>query len=937
MKTDIKILHLEDEESIVKVTEKLLTSQGFTVNSRQVQSREEFEQALSDEEFDLILADYSLPDFDGLTALSIAQQKKPSIPFILFSGSIGEEKAINSLRMGATDYVLKQNIAALVPTIIRALEEAWNRKEKEQAIQAAIDNEKKYRMLFEQAPDGIVLIDHKAHISECNPTVLQIMGYERNDLIGQPLINYFSENSKQLIQEYYPLLKNKGYLEFEGEMIHNNGGSIPIWCKARATYDQQEHYSGALLYIRDISELRHAQTLERILFNITAEGVKEGSMNEFLQAVEKELSKVIDTTNMFIGLYNPHTNSLSLPFMKDKNDHFKEVSISNTFSELVIRQKRSLLLRGNELQTFGKRENIKRKGTPAQCWLGVPLISDGEAFGILVVQSYSNPDAFDEEDVRLLEFIAGQIAGSIQRKQLEKKLIQLSRAVEQNPASIVITDLDGNIEYVNPRFTEVTGYSFEEVLGKNPRILKSGETPPEMYRELWKTITSGGVWKGRFHNKRKNGELFWEEAVIRPVFDENGKLINYIATKEDITKIKETEDAFNALFRQNEQLLDAISSILIVMDNKENVIRWNRAAEKIFAIPAEEAVGRVLLSIGIQWDWVKMTEAIETCRDTGRQVDLTDMRCTDSLGNEHFMNLHIVNYGGDAKEDSGFLILGEDITEWKLMQSQLIQAQKLESIGQMASGIAHEINTPIQYIGDNVRFLWDTFNDVKDLLAFFVEEPKQEQWTARYQELRQQANEVDLPYLMEDVPAAFEQTSEGIHRVAEIVRAMKEFTHPGQKEKVPVDINKALRNTILITKNEWKYVAEIETHMAEDLPTIFGFLGELNQVFLNIIVNAAHAVKEVVKDGEKGKIIIRTYKKEDAIMIEISDTGCGIPKENLNKIFDPFFTTKEVGKGTGQGLTIAYAAITKKHGGKIWCQSEVNKGTTFFIELPTER
>ena len=933
MGKEIKILHLEDEYPIVQITEKLLTSQGYSVTIRQVQTREEFEQELVNNDYDLILADYSLPNFDGLSALQIAHKKKPDTPFILFSGSIGEEKAINSLRMGATDYVLKQNISVLAPTITRALEEAKTRKEKEGAVRTAIENEKKFRLLFEQAPDGILVIDRKTEIRECNPTFTRIIGYQRDELIGKSVYDILSEPTGRRLKEMLSSLKQDGNMEMEGELVHKNNNLIAIWCKGRAIHDSEKESAQTLFYVRDIRQQRHSQMIERIIYNISSAAIKKSSMEEFFAVIKEELSTIIDTRNTFIGLFDPFSGELLLPFMQDEKKKMSSVSLEGTISEVVIKQKQPLLLRGKELEEFKRKHKIKQKGAPAKCWLGVPLIVDNSAFGILVVQDYSNPDTYTQEDVQLLEFIAVQIAASIQRKQMEKRLIQLSRAVEQNPASIVITDPDGNIEYVNDKFTEITGYSYEEAIGQNPRILKSGETPAQVYQILWQTITSGKVWKGRFHNKKKNGELFWEEAIIRPVIDDHGKIINYLAIKEDITKIKETEDAFQNLFKQNQQLLEAITSILIVMDHEEKIIRWNRAAEETFGIQVQDVIGKTLLQSGIKWDWSEITQAVQKCRDERIRVDIPDLQLTDATGNEHFVNLHIVNYG---QEDgfSGFLILGEDITQWKTMQSQLIQAQKLESVGQLASGIAHEINTPIQYIGDNVRFLQETFKDTEPLLSFFNEQQNPDKLSARYQELMDYAREIDLSFLLEDVPSAFEQTTEGITRVAEIVRAMKEFTHPQQKEKEIVDINKALHNTILISRNEWKYVADMETRLSDSLPTTLGYLGELNQAFLNIIVNAAHAVKEVVKKGEKGKITVTTYSKGDSIRIEISDTGCGIKKEHLNKIFDPFFTTKEVGKGTGQGLTIAYNAITQKHGGKIWCESERNKGTTFFIELP---
>jgi signal transduction histidine kinase len=291
-------------------------------------------------------------------------------------------------------------------------------------------------------------------------------------------------------------------------------------------------------------------------------------------------------------------------------------------------------------------------------------------------------------------------------------------------------------------------------------------------------------------------------------------------------------------------------------------------------------------------------------------------------------------------EDVGILLLGANITQRKLMQSQLAQAQKLESIGLLAAGIAHEINTPIQYVGDNMLFLQESFHDLSTLL---------EHYTALYQMCRNGAPTaailsqiettvaaIDVAYLTEEIPTAIQQSLEGVERVATIVRAMKEFSHPSTKEKVSVDLNKAIESTITVARNEWKYVAQMVTDLAPDLPLVPCVPGELNQVILNILVNAAHALGDVVSDGapEKGTITVSTRQGGDGVEIRIADTGPGIPEAIRDKIFDPFFTTKEVGKGTGQGLAIAHTVVVEQHGGQLTFETTEGEGTTFIIRLP---
>jgi PAS domain S-box-containing protein len=294
----------------------------------------------------------------------------------------------------------------------------------------------------------------------------------------------------------------------------------------------------------------------------------------------------------------------------------------------------------------------------------------------------------------------------------------------------------------------------------------------------------------------------------------------------------------------------------------------------------------------------------------------------------------------------GSLCLVTDISERKTLESQLLQAQKLEAIGQLAAGIAHEINTPTQYVSDNTRFLRDAFLDLSKIVRSHVhlaDLVKQEGTCdpALAQALSQAAGlfeEADGEYLMEEVPKAIEQTLEGLGRIATIVRSMKEFAHPGPDSKSPTDINRAIENTVTVAKNEWKYVAEVVTDLDHALPPVPCVPGEVNQVFLNIIVNAAHAIADVVQEGQgsKGQIKISTRLVGQEAEIRISDDGPGIPAAIRQRIFDPFFTTKAPGKGTGQGLAIAYRVIVDKHGGALEVESTEGVGTTFVIRLPLE-
>jgi PAS domain S-box-containing protein len=392
--------------------------------------------------------------------------------------------------------------------------------------------------------------------------------------------------------------------------------------------------------------------------------------------------------------------------------------------------------------------------------------------------------------------------------------------------------------------------------------------------------------------------------------------------------------------REAEELLDSLPTILIGLAQDLRITRWNLMAGKVFAHPAEGVCGKPLDTVKIPWDGDRVRLGLERCRADGMSVRLDDLSFVRANGKEGVLGLAINPRLRDGDVFLGFTIMGADITERKMLEKQLAQAQKLRSIGQLASGIAHEINTPTQYVGDNIRFLKDAFEDLivvlqgdEELLAAARGGVVSAELIRRLQDGRERA---DLEYLVSEVPVAIQHTLEGVERISKIVRAMKDFAHPGREEKAPADLNQIIDSTVTVARNEWKYVADMQTDFDRSLPPVLCHPAEIGQVILNLVINAAHAIEDVVKQGRaaKGGITIATRRRDGWAEIRISDTGSGIPENIRHRIFDPFFTTKEIGRGTGQGLAICYPVIVGKHGGRITFDSEVGRGTTFTIGLP---
>ncbi len=430
----------------------------------------------------------------------------------------------------------------------------------------------------------------------------------------------------------------------------------------------------------------------------------------------------------------------------------------------------------------------------------------------------------------------------LEHKRSLDEIRKLSRAIEHSPSAVIILDGDLRVEYVNPRFTERTGYTFAEVEKEGLSILR-GEPGDTDYAEKAAALKAGREWKGEFYNRRKDGTLYFEVAAMAPVFDEEGKLAHYVSVNEDVTEKKKAE----------ETLVMALS----------------------------EAV------------------------DLSNKLELTN-----------------------AEVQKKSAEIEEAYEQLKATQSQMLQQEKMASIGQLAAGVAHEINNPMGFISGNLRALGkyvtklgEFVSQIQDKLADSPEVPESVRT-----EIAADAKKAKIDYILDDTGDLVEESLEGADRVKEIVQGLKTFSRVDQAERKPVDLHECLESTINIVWNEIKYKATLEKDFG-DLPLVDCYPQQLNQVFMNVLVNGAQAIES------QGTISVRTRAEGEKVSVSISDTGCGIPEDKIGRIFEPFFTTKEVGKGTGLGMSIAYD-IVQRHGGDIRIDSTLGEGTTFTIELP---
>ncbi len=527
-----------------------------------------------------------------------------------------------------------------------------------------------------------------------------------------------------------------------------------------------------------------------------------------------------------------------------------------------------------------------------------------------------------------------EFARDVTQRKIAEENLRISKIfLDAVNDGIVVIDLEtGLFVEVNTKILEMTGYTRREMLALRALDLSSNtsEFSRAEAKSVIQRIVQGEAQLVEWLIKQKNGNLLWVEV--------NAKLIEFSSTMQvlaSVRDISERKEAERKLL-QIREALDDCGDAVVTVDRNGKATYINVAFGMLFGCTMDKAheidfrsyftepeeAGKKIAKIMAGGSWQDEAGMIDK---EGRRFPAY-LRGTPVLDQEY--------------EVAAGLFILNDMSERRQLEAQVLQSQNLKSIGQLAAGIAHEINTPMQYVGDNVRFLRDSFRDllaVTPAIEALVQAseslmPESEEVAQAREALKQ----ADIEYLSEEIPVSIEQTLDGVGRVTEIVRAMRQFTHPGGAEKSMVDLNQAIESTITVARNEWRYVAEVATDFAPDLPLTPCHPSDFNQVVLNLMVNAAHAIADVVGDGKecKGLITVSTRRIGDVVEIRISDTGAGIPVDIRKRIFEPFFTTKDVGKGTGQGLAISRSVIVDKHKGVLTFESEEGKGTTFIIRLP---
>jgi len=585
--------------------------------------------------------------------------------------------------------------------------------------------------------------------------------------------------------------------------------------------------------------------------------------------------------------------------------------------------------------------NLDRQGSPigAPGSLGIiPLRAAGDVVGLLQVCD-DRESQCDPETIEALEGLGFSIGIALDR---ERTTHRLGRSEERYRA-LFDTSLDGIAMLTLDHRVEAANHALETITGRTRFDIED--------TSIWSLLHVGSL---KTSDECIPGQLLgvgyseeFERQVVRPnrekvrvmcrawtVRDDSGRPKRTLVILRDIESQRRTEQQVTRLVTAIEQSAE----IVVVTDFDSNIEYVNPTFEFRTGYTREEALG---MSMAKMRDPDVSADEYEQLLDTIRSGEVFKGRVVQMAkdGSRIHVDQTVSPVRNETGEIMNFVAVQRDVTELMQLEAQLLQAQKLESIGRLAAGIAHEINTPAQYVGDNVRFLKDGFDDFMKVMTVGAELTEA---AMRHPELKEQAAKVretveciDMEYLAEEIPRAVDQSLDGLRRISKIVGAMKYYSHPGASDIAPVDIHQAIESTVTVARNEWKYDAELELDFDPSMPPVPCLANELNQVVLNLVINAVHAIQvKRAEHGPKGHITVRTRVENSFACIEIEDSGTGIPDEIASKVFDPFFTTKDVGSGTGQGLSIARDVIVGKHKGEIDFRTTPGEGTTFALRLP---
>ncbi len=921
-KEKIHILIIEDDEEFFNLYNEFFETNHLQFTSKLVSTRDSFLDALENFKPDVILSDYSIPDFDGMLALQLAKQHAPSVPFIFVTGALDEELAVGLIKAGATDYIMKTNFTRFIPAIEQAISNKNFIDQKEKAEITLRENEELMRTILDSISGIVFTLDEDLRFKEAYGQMTHIYGIDFNRYKNKTVYEVLGEKNGDLFEIASERAKIEPNVMFEWNLKSLNGTRF-FETSISSRRNSKKEFVGFVCIMQDITarkkieeELKQSERDYRTIFENAIQGIARTSADGKFIKVNPALVKMLGYESEEELMSLDITTQIYLNPSDQANLHsqlIEKKSIKNY--ELVLKKKDGSLI------------NVK---------LDKRIVED-EAGNILFFESLW-------EDIT-------------ERKKIEEALKQSEedyRSIFENAVhGIFRTSQDGKFIKVNRALVKMLGY-------KSAEDLMSIDIPTQLYYDpadrksvLERTKERKKTENLKIKLKKKDGSVIYVNLNERVQLNDTGEILFFEGIIENITEQMMAEEAIRNSEIKFRTLYESTGNAVMLLD-ENGFFDCNNATLTMFGYTSKEEFCKQNLA--------EVSPPMQFGNIDSKQLANQQINYALEKGNNCFEWVHRRKDGTDfpsevlltAMELDGKKIIQavvRDISKRKAlelellkrnqelesmienikeMQEHLIQSEKMASIGQLTAGIAHEINNPLAFVSSNLNRFGEYIEDLTNvlrkwqILGMFVNEGPEVQ--ALLQDLRDLERRVDITFIVQDFNKLIAETREGTQRIKTIVDKLRVFSHKGDDKFIDSNIHDAIEDTLTLVWNEIKYKADIKKEYSS-LPLIKCNPGELKQVFTNLLVNAAQAIPE------KGFIKIKTFAEDKNAIIEISDNGSGIAIEHLNKIFDPFFTTKAVGKGTGLGLWIS-KTIIQKHKGTLTVESEVNKGTKFRITLP---